>query len=163
MSLGDKQSDWQVCGAIAVAAADVAGAGLFVFDFYSKNAGGTGRFVFKGAGIGLGGNASGTMVPDEIGPFGPWSSITVDEPFSIWDLNGAWGRLSSASMGAGLLFGVTYITAAPPWSLLKSYFHSQNVGGFSKGAGAGALVFVGNWRFKKVTSHKPSESVALTA
>ena len=38
MGLGDRVNDWQVCGTAQIAAADVVGAGLFVFDFYSAAA-----------------------------------------------------------------------------------------------------------------------------
>jgi hypothetical protein len=156
MGLGDRVNDWQACGLMQVAGGEGVAAGLFIFDFYSAAAGLTGRFTFKGGGIGIGGNASGTVVPSQIGPFGPWSSVDCDTPFSIWDLNGAWGRITSASVGMGLEFGVVFITAAPPWSMFNSFFHSQNVGGFSTGAGAGAIALVGNWRFKMVVNNSPS-------
>jgi hypothetical protein len=156
MSLGDKANDWQVCAAMQIAGADVIGAGVFVFDFYSQSADVSARFKFKGAGVGAGGNASGTMIPEEIGKFGPWSSIECEEPFSVWDLNGAWGRISALSGGTGLLFGYEYITAAPPWNIFRAYFFSQNVGGFGIGVSAGGFVFVGNWKFMKVCNNKPS-------
>lgn len=157
MGLGDKVSDWHACGLIQVAGGDAIAAGVFVFDFYSATANVTGRFTFRGGGIGIGGNASGTAVPSQIGPFGPWSSIDCDNPFSIWDLNGAWGRLTSLSVGMGLEFGVVYITAAPRWSMFTSYFHSQNVGGFSTGAGAGGFTLVGSWSFKSVVHTSPAD------
>ncbi len=156
MGLGDKVDDWQACGIMQVAGGDVAAAGLFVFDFYSAKAAVTGRFTFKGGGLGIGGNASGTALPADIGTFGPWSSVSCDKPFSIWNLNGAWGRISTLGFGMGVTFGVVFITAAPPWSAFDSFFHSQNVGGFATGAGAGGLVVVGNWRFKKVVETTPS-------
>jgi hypothetical protein len=158
MSLDKKVSDWQVCAAMQAAGADLIGAGLFIFDFYSKSLDLSARFKFRGGGVGAGGNASGTTVFEEIGQFGPWTEIGCDEPFCVWDLNGAWGRISALSGGVGLLFGFEYITAAPPGSWTRSYFHSQNVGGFSYGTGAGGFVFVGSWRFAKVCNNKPSPS-----
>lgn len=160
MGLDTQANDWQVCGVMQVAAGEGVAAGLMVFDFFSPTAGVSARFTFKGVGMGLGGDASGTALPDQIGPFGPWSSITADKPFSVWALNGAWGRVTSAGVGMGVTFGVLFITAAPAWSLLESYFHSQNVGGFSTGAGAGALALVGNWRFKCVTNNQPGAAPA---
>lgn len=155
MGLETKANDWQVCGVMSVAAGATLGAGVFVFDFYSPTADLTARFTFKGVGAGLGGDASGTALPAQIGPFGPWSSISCDESFNVWDLNGAWGRLTNACVGMGVTFGSVFITAAPAWSWNRSWFHSQDVGGFGTGAGAGALVLVGNWRFKRVVSNSP--------
>jgi hypothetical protein len=155
MGLSDQVDDWQVSGRVQVAAADVIGAGLFVFDFYSAKAGVSAVFWFKGAGVGLGGDASGGGLPSDIGPFGPWSALECDKPFSVWDLNGAWGRIASANVGMGLTLGPVLISAAPPWSMLDSFFHSQDVGGFGVGGGAGAFVLVGNWRFKQVSHRIP--------
>ena len=62
----------------------------------------------------------------------------------------------------GVTFGVVYITAAPAWSLLRSYFHAQNVGGFGIGAGAGALILAGRWRLKKVTQNQPAPAPSGT-
>ena len=155
MSLGQKVSDWQVCAFMQAAAADLIGAGILIFDFYSKSLDLSARFKFRGAGVGAGGNASGMAFPEEIGPFGPWTAIECNESFSVWDLNGAWGRVSAVSGGVGLLFGYEYITAAPRWSMSRAYFYSQNVGGFGYGLGGGGFVFVGSWAFMRVSKNKP--------
>src|SRR5262245_30720675 len=106
MSLGDRVKDWQVCGISQAGGAVAVGGGMFVFDFYSPTVGASARFSFVGGGIGAGGNASGTTLPLEYGSIGPWSSIKPEEPFSFWDLNQAWGRVSSAGFGMGVTFGV---------------------------------------------------------
>lgn len=167
MSLGMKASDWQVCGVMSLAGSDGVGGGLFFFDFYSAKANLTARFTFKGAGVGLGGSykgtsvggdASGTAVPEDIGPFGPWSSIECTKEFCVWDLNGAWGRLTTLGGGIGLTFGFVFITAAPPWSFSDNYFASQNVGGFGTGVGVTGLILAGNWRFKHVVENRPASN-----
>jgi hypothetical protein len=156
MGLDTKCSDWQVCGVVSVAGGDVVGAGLFVFDFHSTTAGLTARTVFKGVGIGAGGNAGGTALGGDVGPLTSFSSIDVDKPFCIWDLNGAWGRVGSFGSGIGVSYGICAITAAPAWSWKTSYFASQNVGGLGTGLGAGGVEIVGSWRFKKVVGNKPA-------
>ena len=160
MGLGERATDWQVCGVAQIAAGEAVAAGIYVFDFYSATANITGRFRLSGAGIGLGGNASGTLVPAEIGPFGPWSSIACDEAFSLSDLNNCWGRLSTLSVGMGLLFGVVYITAAPRFWSTRTYFHSQNVGGFGTGAGAGGIVIIGGWHFSNISRNQPGAATS---
>lgn len=172
MGFGDRVNDWQVCGVLSLAGSDGIGAGLFIFDFYSAKANLTARFTFKGGGVGLGGeyqggsiggDGSGTGLPEDIGPFGQWSSIECTKEFSVWDLNGAWGRLTTLSSGVGLTIGVVFVTAAPPWSLFDNYFASQNVGGLGSGVGVTGLILVGNWRFKKVVVNKPASSDAATS
>ncbi|MGI8811158.1 MAG: hypothetical protein ACR2IH_01355 [Pyrinomonadaceae bacterium] len=156
MGLGDRVDDWQACCVMQAGAAASVAAGLFIIDFYSSTASVSGRFTFKGVGAGVGGNASGTALPANIGPFGPWSSLDCDKSFSIWDLNGGWGRISTLGVGVGVQFGVAYITAAPRWSWSHAYFHSQNIGGFGTGLGAGGMALIGSWSFKHVTNNEPS-------
>jgi hypothetical protein len=172
MSLGIKANDWQACGVLSLAGSDGIGGGLFIFDFFSAKANLTARFTFKGGGVGLGGkyngeswggDASGTAMPADVGSFGPWSSIKCSKEFSVWDLNGAWGRLTTLSGGIGLTFGFVYITAAPPWSIFTNYFASQNVGGFGTGIGVTGLILVGNWRYKQIVQNRPSPSNAATS
>src|SRR5262245_39000555 len=116
----------------------------------------TGLFTFKGGGVGLGGDPSGFVIPHDFGDFStPWSSLDCDQSLSGWQLNGAWGRVTAMG-GGGVQYTLLYVTAAPAWSLLKSYFHSQNAGGYGGGgAGAGGFVLVGNWRYKKVLNLQP--------
>jgi hypothetical protein len=141
-----------------IAGADVVGAGLYTFDFYSKSVGVSARFVFKGVGAGLGGDASGFVVPHDFGDISSsWSTLECDQPFSVWDLNGAWGRLTDLGGGIGIQYSLLFITAAPPWSWSRSYFHSQSAGGYGGGgAGGGGFVLVGNWRFKQVVNTTPA-------
>jgi len=152
MGLGDQASDWQVCGVGQVGVGLAIAAGDYVFDFYSSSLAMTARMRFYGVGVGLGGNASGTALPKVIGPFGPWSAIGVDQPFSINDLNNCWGRLTTVDVGAGVSFGAVYITAAPRFWSSNTYFNAQNVGGFALGLGAGAIVLIGGWKFWYVTN-----------
>ena len=116
----------------------------------------TGRFRLSGAGIGLGGNASGTMLP--VQGVSPWSSIECDEAFSINDLNNCWGRLTTLSVGAAVTAGVVYITAAPRFWSTRTYFHSQDVGGLGTGLGAGGMVIIGGWHFSHVVGNRPGAS-----
>jgi hypothetical protein len=131
---------------------------LFVFDFYSPSNDLSARFTFKGGGAGAGGNVGGTALGGDVGPYTSFSEIEVKNAFSVWDLNGAWGRVASFGVGTGLGYSIVAITAAPPWawSGSRAYFTSQSVGGFGTGLGAGGVWLVGNWRFKKVSNNKPS-------
>ena len=162
MGLSDKVSDWQVCGVIQAAAGAGLAAGMYIFFFYSSAANLSARFRLSGVGAGAGGNASGTALPVEGMGFSPWSSIECDKPFSVYDLNNCWGRLSTLSVGAGVQVGVVYITAAPRFWSTSSYFHSQNVGGLGTGLGAGALVIVGGWHFSSVVGNQPGSSDSST-
>jgi hypothetical protein len=153
MASGDRATDWQACMIFNVGAGAGIAAGDYVFDFYSATVGAAGRFKFYGVGIGVGGNLSGGNLPVTFGPIGPWSSINCDRPFSIWDLNGSWGRLGAGSVGAGVTLGPMYITAAKPF--FHSWFHSQNVGGFGLGAGAGLDELIGRWRYVSVSGNVP--------
>ena len=157
MAIETKATDWQVCMLLNAAAGAGAAAGTFRFDFYSATAGITARFKFVG--VGEGGNLSGAVLPADIGSFGPWSSITCDKAFSVWDLNGSWGRLSTISVGMGVTLGPMYITAAKNFWSLESWFHSQDVGGFGTGPGGlGGEVLIGRWTFLSTSHNVPGSS-----
>lgn len=157
MALGTAANDWQACMILSIAGGAGIAAGTYRFDFYSPTAGLGARFKFVGMGVGEGGDLSGTALPAQLGPFGPWSSIDCDRPFSVWDLNGSWGRLSSVNVGMGVGLGPAYITAAKPF--LRSWFHSQNVGGFGTGGvGASGELLIGRWRFVGVSGNVPGAS-----
>jgi hypothetical protein len=164
-----KTTDWQVCclGQIA-GGAGVAG-GWFLFCFYSAEAGGSAYFVFSGIGMGVGGNASGILNPEDYGAVSaPWSGMSSYpwicgvNPFSANDLSGATGRISSLGGGVYVVgYSITYISASPFSSPDDYYFFSQNVGGLGYGAssgssGASGEVLKGAWTFLKEASLRPS-------
>jgi len=156
MPLDTHASDWQVCLLLSLAGGAGVAAGDYVFDFYSATAGLTARFKFYGFGVGAGGNLSGTVIPAQLGPFGPWSSIKCDKSFSVWDLNGSWGRLSSITFGMGVVLGPVMITAAKRFWSTDSWFHSQDVGGFgSGGAGVSGEVVIGGWHYVTGSHNAP--------
>jgi hypothetical protein len=161
MALDTKTDDWQVCMILNAAAGAGIAAGDFRFDFYSAKANLTARFKFYGVGVGAGGNLSGMVLPATIGPFGPWSGITCDQQFSVWDLNGCWGRLSAIGGGAGVVFGPMMITAAKRFWSTTTLFHSQNVGGFGGGgAGVGGEVLIGGWHYATLSHNQPGSDGA---
>lgn len=156
MPLETQANDWQVCMILNAAAGAVLAAGDFRFDFYSEAANLTARFKFYGVGLGAGGNLSGAVLPATLGPFGPWSGITCDQKFSVWDLNGCWGRLSAIGGGSGVVFGPMMITAAKRFFSTTTLFHSQNVGGFGVGgAGVGGEVLIGGWHYAGLSHNEP--------
>lgn len=169
MSLSDQTSDWQVSGRLQIAAGTVASAGLYLFDFYSPAANGTALFVFSGYGVGVGvddnkpsgfgnlGNASGGGLPGTIGDFGPWSSITCDKPFSVWDLNGAWGRIARANIGVGLTFGPVFISGT---QLLfhRFLFPFPECRGLWIWRRRRHMVLLGKWSYKRVTNRIPPDA-----
>jgi hypothetical protein len=156
MGLSTQATDWQVCGVMQGAAAAGVGGGVYIFDFYSSTAGICGRFTLTCAGIGVGGNASGTALPMESVGISPWTSISVDHPFSLSELNHCWGRISTLSVGVGVQVGVVYITAAPRFWSTRAFFHSQDVGGLGTGLGAGGVVLIGGWRYQGVSGNLPA-------
>ena len=157
MALETSATDWQVCMILSIAGGAGIAAGTYRFDFYSPTAGLSARFKFVGIGVGEGGDLSGTTLPAVLGPFSPWSGIKCDRSFSVWDLNGSWGRLSSVTVGMGVGLGPVLITAAKPF--LSSWFHSQDVGGFGTGGyGASGEVLIGRWRFVAVSGNTPGST-----
>jgi len=168
MDWSKKTSDWQVCCLGQIAAGQVAAGGWYLFCFYSKTAGGAGYYVFSGIGLGVGGNASGVVNPEDYGAVSaPWTTLSsvpwvcgVND-FSGNDLAGATGRISS--LGAGIYvvgYSITYISASP-LSATDYYFYSQNVGGLGYGASGGiggvnGQVIIGGWSFLKEASLRPS-------
>jgi hypothetical protein len=169
MDWSKKTSDWQVCciGQIA-GGAGVAG-GWYLFCFYSASAGGAGYYVFSGIGMGVGGNASGIVNPEDYGAVSaPWSTFSsipwvcgVND-FSANDLAGATGRISSLGAGVYVVgYSITYISASPYSSPNDYYFFSQNVGGLGYGASSGisgvnGQAIKGGWTFLKEASLRPS-------
>jgi len=175
MAIETRAGDWQVCLLLSLAGGAGVAAGTYRLDFYSASAGISARFKFFGVGIGEGGNLSGTLLPAEIGSFGPWSGITCDQNFSVWDLNGSWGRLSSVTIGLGVTLGPVLISAAKRFWSLDSWFHSQDVGGFGTGVvdtggsgigqpgkiaglSASGEVVIGRWGFIGTTHNVPGPS-----
>ena len=154
MGYYDKATDWQVCSVLSGAVAFEVAGGFFDFDFYSPTAGMTGRLRLGGLGAGVGGNASGTVLP--LPGQNPFTSINCDMAFSLDDLNGAWGRITQAGVGTGVGFGVMYLTAAAHFFSFSSFFHSQNIGGWGTSAGAGALSIVGIFGWMGVSGNTPS-------
>jgi hypothetical protein len=158
MTLETQADDWQACLLLNIAGGAVVALGTYRFDFYSQTAGLTAHFRFIGGGVGAGGNLSGALLPANIGGFGPWSDLKCDKKFSVWDLNGSWGRLSSISFGMGVTFGPMMITAAKHFWSMESFFHSQNVGGFGTGpGGVGGEVLIGRWSYVTTSARKPSD------
>ena len=158
MDMDVKANDWQCAGLFQIAGGRVAAAGHFNFIFYSKTAGGSGMFTFSGVGLGVGGDASGAVLPVDFDKFSsPWASIEGTKPFSGWDLHKAWGRLTTLGGSAGGIgYGLVFITACPPWSWDDTWFASQSVGGYGTGgAGAGGFVLGGGWNYKKAVQLKP--------
>jgi hypothetical protein len=156
MGLDTQATDWQVFGRVSVAGGAGFSAGLYVFDFYSSTAGISGKFGFHGYGFGEGGNLGGLSCPDDVGPMTAWSSLDCDRAFSIYDMNGAWGRISYLGGAVGVGYSALFITASPAFWTLKSFFHSQYVGGISLlSVGGGGQVLLGVWRFKGVSNNAP--------
>ena len=158
--------DWQVCGIAQVAGGSGAAGGWFLFCFYSADAGGSAYVVFSGVGVGIGGSLAGVVNPEDYGTVSsPWSSMSSMSyvcgvnPFSITDLNGSNGRLSTLGAGIGMIgYSATYISAGTG-DQPDAYFFSQSCGGLSFGAGAtigtNGASLVGGWTFLKEAAFRP--------
>ncbi|GAB2530493.1 hypothetical protein [Spirosoma aerophilum] len=165
MGWNTKTTDWQVCGLGQVGYGAGYASGTYLCCFYSETASVSGLYLFSGIGAGVGGNASGVINPADYGAVSsPWTNLTnmflvcgVRE-FSGNDLNGAMGRISSLGVGGlGVSYGVTYITAIPPWGSSEAYFYSQNIGGlgYGPGGGIGGQTLSGTWGFAATTNLRP--------
>ena len=164
MGLATQASDWQVFGRVSVAGGAGISAGFYVWDFYSPTAGISAVFGFHGIGLGEGGNLGSIGAPDDVGPITSWSSIDCDQPFSVYDMDSAWGRISALGAAIGAGYSAIYISAAPEFWSLKSFFHSQYVGGLSLlSVGGGGQSLLGGWRFKHVSNNVPGSSGGDTA
>ena len=164
MGLATPASDWQVFGRVSVAAGAVISAGLYVWDFYSATAGVCARLGFNGVGLGAGGNLGSLGAPEDVGPLTVWSQIDCDKPFSVYDLNGAWGRVTALGGAVGAGYSAIFISGAPAFWSMKTFFHSQYVGGISLlSVGGGGQSLIGGWRFKGVSSNAPGPSSPETS
>jgi hypothetical protein len=164
MGLDTQATDWQVFGRVSVAGGAGISAGLYLFDFYSVTAGISAHFGFKGYGFGEGGNLGGLSAPNDVGPMTAWSSLDCDRAFSVYDMNGAWGRITYLGGAVGVGYSALFISASPRFWTLDSFFHSQYVGGISLlSVGGGGQVLLGGWNFKRVSNNIPdsgSDAVA---
>ncbi len=143
MGHGTRATDWGVAGVAQVGGAATVGGGLWMFEFKSVLAAARQPFVFIGAGLGLGGSMGGASAPDMSAGTPSYTSIACDRPFSVDDLSGSAGRLTTAGAGLALGYGVTIVTAFN-WG--GSMFSSQECYGISIGVGASAITMVGYWR-----------------
>jgi hypothetical protein len=164
MGLATAASDWQVFGRVSVAGGLGISAGFYVWDFYSATAGISAVLGFHGVGLGEGGNLGSIGAPDDVGPLTAWSQIDCDQPFSVYNLNGAWGRITALGGAVGAGYSAIFISAAPEFWSLKSFFHSQYVGGISLlSVGGGGQSLIGGWTFKHVSNNVPGPSSPGTA
>jgi hypothetical protein len=64
----------------------------------------------------------------------------------------------------GVGYSALFITASPAFWTLRTFFHSQYVGGISLlSVGGGGQVLLGGWRFKGVSNAVPNADPAATA
>jgi len=142
MGNGTKVTDWEVAGVAQVGGAATLGGGAWMFEFKSTLAAVKQAFVFVGAGLGVGGSVGGASAPDFSAGTPSYTAITCDRAFSVDDLSGSAGRLTTAGAGLAVGYGVTIISA---FNLRGSMFSSQECYGISIGVGAGAMTTVGYW------------------
>jgi hypothetical protein len=148
MGLGTAANDWQCVCVLQAGGAAGAGGGAFMFDWYSPTANLSARFELLAGGVGAGGNLTGASLPDA------WSTVSCNQSFCVYDLDGADGWIESLSIGVGVQYSVTYISARVIGGA-DYLFEDQSVGGFSLGASAGVFALVGSWQFARVVANKP--------
>ncbi len=142
MGNGTNVTDWEVAGVAQVGGAATVGGGVWMFEFKSTLAAVKQPFIFVGGGLGLGGSMGGASAPDMSSGTPSYTALTCDRAFSINDLSGSAGRLTTAGAGLSVGYGVTIITAFN-WG--GSMFSSQECYGISIGVGASAITMVGYW------------------
>jgi hypothetical protein len=135
MDRSKKSTDWEVLGVSAVAGGAGPGGGEFIFHF-RREGGAVAVMSCTVYGLALGGLGGSVL--------GTYSRITPECAFSINDLDGCAGRLTTAGAGLGAGYGLVYISA---FGLhVGNLFLSQSVGGFTITAGAGALTGMAYWK-----------------
>jgi len=155
-----KATDWEVCGVAQAGGAVGVAVGTSVWQFRSALANRQANYNFTGAGLGLGGDLGGAGAPSPVDVAknqqpNLWTQLQCDTAFSLNDLNGSSGRITSAGAGFALGYSIVYISAGT----FPSLFHSQNVSGWSVGVGANASVMVGMWNQMGASSqYAPSSS-----
>jgi hypothetical protein len=101
MSAATKAWDWEVLGFYRTGAGLGFGAGVWVFQFRSRQAGVDTSVIYAGQGVGLTGNFFGIVIPDDLGQIA-YTRLYCPQPgFSLNDLNGSDGDL--------LMFGFSAI------------------------------------------------------
>lgn len=147
MSLSTRANDWQCVCIAQVGVGALAAAGVYAFEFRSRNADYRGVFSFGGVGAGIGGSLGGSTAPspsDVAHNRNPdlWTSLRVRRPFSANDLNHSFAGIESA--GASAIVGYSLVTiTAGFWDIL---FYEQDVSGWGIGGlGLSAVNLTGMW------------------
>ena len=135
MDRSKRSNDWEVLGVSAVAGGAGPAGGEFIFHF-RRDGGAVAVMSCSVYGLGVGGMGGSVL--------GTYSRITAERSFSINDLDGCAGRLTTAGAGLGAGYGLVYISAFG--FSAGNLFLSQSVGGFTLTAGAGALTGISYWK-----------------
>lgn len=147
MSLSARANDWQCVGIAQIGVGIIAAAGIYAFEFRSRNADYRGVFTLGGIGIGGGGNLGGSTAPspsDVAHNRNPdlWSNLRAWRPFSANDLNHSYAGIDSVGVSAIVGYSRVGLTAGI-WDIL---FYEQNVSGWGIGGlGVGGVSLSGMW------------------
>ncbi len=140
-------NDWQAVGIAQAGGARFVGAGIYCFEFRSLSANFRGKYLFVGAGVGLGGSLGGGAGPSPIDFISNnvpdmWTPLACIRPFSGDDLNIKYAVLSTLGAAGSYGYYLTEITAG--WS--DQLFRSENVSGWGTGVGGIGAMLVGIWK-----------------
>ena len=141
MSLTTKASDWEVLGICQIGAAATLGGGVWFFKFRSQQAGVDEMVNFSAVLLGLGGSIGGISLPKLSGQL-PYSAIQCSQSFSLYDLTGSMGRVTTAGGSAVVGFSLLFVSA---FNLSGHLYESQPCHGFVGGVGLNAVTSVGTW------------------
>ena len=148
MSTSTRANDWQCVGVAQAGAVAGVGAGVYFFEFRSRNADFRGVYNLYAAGIGLGGSLGGATAPspsDILHNRNPdlWSNIRAETPFSANDLHLSYGNYRSIGAGAGIGYSLVRLSGQ---SLFTDWFVGQDVSGWGIGGiSAGVVALGGLW------------------
>ena len=126
---------WEVRPLSNAAGAGVLGVAIFFLEFRNLDSRETRTVGFFGGGLGIGVKASAGS--------GSWISFTAHRAFGFHDLDGAGGRITTASAGLAGGYGLTYISC---WTGQGPLFNHVSLSGFEWGSGAAASVAHGVWK-----------------
>lgn len=92
--------DWEALGFYRTAAGFGFGAGVWFFNFRSRQAGIDKNVIYTGKGAGLTGNFFGIVIPDDLGQIAHTPLYCPQPGFSLNDLDGSQGELLMLGLSA---------------------------------------------------------------
>jgi hypothetical protein len=143
-----KGSDWEVTSIAQVGGVVGIGAGIYCFDFKSKEANNHSTFILVGGALGFGGSMGGGVTPSPSdfisnnGTIDLYSRIKCSRPFSSDDLDKSYAALSVLGFNAAYGYSLMGISSG----LFPENFKDVDVSGWGTGVGSVGAIMIGVWK-----------------